>query len=97
MNDLFENEQKVTGHMPEQNIEHDRNYQLVVSVNGIEVGRFDVSANKDYEITLLENIKLKAEDTVEVTVIGHQEGKDDKESKVVSTIVQKKELATLLN
>ena len=44
MNDLFENEQKVTGHMPEQNIEHDRSYQLVVSVNGIEVGRFDVSA-----------------------------------------------------
>ncbi|PFJ15357.1 hypothetical protein COD67_14215 [Bacillus cereus] len=94
INDIFENDQKVTGHMPEQNTEHDRNYQLAVSVNGTEVGKFDVLANEDYEITLPENIKLKEKDTVEVKVIGHQKGKDDKESKVVSTIVQKKELPT---
>ncbi|PGZ34528.1 hypothetical protein COE50_06440 [Bacillus anthracis] len=94
INDVFENDLKVTGHIPEQNTEHDRNYQLAVSVNGTEVGKFDVSANNDYEIKLPENIKLKEKDTVEVKVIGHQAGKEDKESKTVSTIVQKKEFPT---
>ncbi|MDO6662261.1 Ig-like domain-containing protein [Bacillus thuringiensis] len=94
VNDLYESDQKIKGHVPEQDTGHDRNYQLVVSVNGTEAGKFDVAVNADYEILLPENIHLKKDDSVEVKMIGKQEGKDDKESGVMSTIVQTKTFPT---
>ncbi|MFJ7185683.1 hypothetical protein [Lysinibacillus xylanilyticus] len=94
LNEVTSQDQKVTGHVPAQSVDFNRNYELQVRVNGETLKTEPVTSDTDYEITLPDNVKLKENDEVSVQLIGHQEGKDDKESNVVSTIVKKNELPT---
>ncbi|THB61895.1 hypothetical protein ESZ54_03070, partial [Vagococcus silagei] len=84
IDDLFEGKEYVTGLAP-NDTSLGRTYDVVVTINGQKtyVGTLDENGRFMVKVD-----KLKAEDKVEVMIVGHQPRKNDKFSETTEAIVQ---------
>ncbi|MBO0451839.1 hypothetical protein [Candidatus Enterococcus murrayae] len=94
LNELFEHDATISGHIPQEDSNFDRNYDLVVRINGEEITSTAVISDTDYKATLPKSIDLKENDEVSVQVIGHQPDKEDKASEETKMTVAKKSYPT---
>ncbi len=98
LDEVFAHADGITGVLPKEDDSYDRNYEIIVKVDGENVGREKVGANQGgYTITLPETVDLKEGQTVSVQVVGHQEGKEDKFSSETSVKVQEQVFTTASN
>ncbi|WP_347981637.1 hypothetical protein, partial [Lactococcus petauri] len=89
LDEVFAHADGITGELPKEDASYDRNYEIIVKVDGEEVAREKVEASQGgYNITLPETVDLKEGQSVSVQVVGHQEGKEDKLSSETSVKVQ---------
>lgn len=87
INDVKDTDTFVSGTVPVEDTEFDRNYEIEVAVNDEVISTQAITPDGDYKIDLPKEVKLAVKDNVTVTVVGHQVDFDDVSSDKVSTEV----------
>ncbi|OJG51482.1 hypothetical protein RV06_GL001623 [Enterococcus haemoperoxidus] len=86
LDDADHGDDVITGSVPPQNKFNDRNYDVVVSVNGVKVGTERFTFNGGEFIIPLTNV-LVEQDVITAKIVGHEAGQADKTSTTVTKVV----------
>lgn len=89
LNSLTVKDTKISGKVPQQAVDFGRNYSMEISQNGKEIISEVVESGKEFSFSVPKNVTLAEGDEITATVVGHQEGKENKKSENITTIVKK--------
>ncbi len=87
ISDAYDEETLISGVLPEQNLQNDRSYTAIISIDNQEVYRQKYDGEQQvFYAPIFDSTLIKGQ-KISVIIVGHEDGHPDKESKVVTTIV----------
>lgn len=89
LNNLTVKDTKITGNIPQQAVDFGRNYSIEIAQNGEKIISEVVKSEKEFSFSLPKDVTLAEGDEITATLIGHQDGKENKKSENITTIVEK--------